>query len=49
MMGRSSQAVSTSDAFVDYLSDAREGTTFLGNSLVLVLSTWNNTPETFNQ
>ena len=43
------EITTTSDAFAEYLRDAREGADFLGNSLVLVLSTWNNTPATFNQ
>ena len=38
-----------SNDFAIYLSDAREAATFLGNSLVLVLNTWNNTPTSFNQ
>ena len=43
------EITTSSDAFAEYLTDAREGATFLGNSLVLVLNTWNNTPATFNQ
>ena len=43
------EITNSSDAFAEYLRDVREGATFLGNSLVLVLNTWNNTPDTFNQ
>lgn len=38
-----------SNDFAIYLSEVRESATFLGNSLVLVLNTWNNTPTSFNQ
>ena len=43
------EITNSSDAFAEYLRDVREGATFLGNSLVLVLNTWNNTTDTFNQ
>jgi hypothetical protein len=44
-----SEITLNSSDFASYLSEVREGATFLGNSLVLVLNTWNNTPSSFNQ
>ena len=40
--------ITTSDSFAEYLRDAGKG--YLSWKLIsLVLSTWNNTPTTFNQ